>query len=171
MSTTLHLIFDGGPDDEEHHLREVADKRNNQVAFGHLTRWVPVSKPQNIWALEVDVLDIDRPPVVTVCAARDRDAFADAVSQLNELGRIVLRREWPLETTLRESPETVLRERNLQFARIAMSDILYVVNERLGDGHENEILAMKAEIAYAEKLGKRVQYLRYDDDVDWSTDE
>jgi hypothetical protein len=171
VTTRLHFIFDGGPDDEERTLREVADGRNNQLTFGHLAKWVPVSKPKNIWALEVDVLDLDRPPIVALCAARDRDSFTDAVLQFNDLGRVVLRREVPLTYTLRQDAETIRREEQLQFQRIAIADFLFVVNERLGTGHADEILAMKAEIAYAEKLGKRVVYLRYDDDVDWSTDE
>lgn len=168
MGTRIHLIFDGGPDDEEHHLREVADHQNEPLVFGHLARWIPLSRAENIWVLEIDAERIDRPPVVTVCASSATDALLDTVSELDALGRIVLKRESPLNWVLNQDDDTIAKERHRQFERIAMSDWLFVLNENI-NRTDGEILAMKAEIAYARDLKKRVQYLRYDDDIDWSS--
>ena len=160
MPTRLRFIFDGGPDDETRTLREVTDNRNKPRLFGHLARWLPVSEPKNIWALEVDTVDIDRRPIVTLCTLAYTEPAWDVESQLNDNGSIVIRRTRDLADVLTLDEQTIQRERDIQRQRIDLADTLFVIND---DGEVPP--AMLEEVHYAEAQGKRVQYLRYSEVV------
>jgi 3-phosphoglycerate kinase len=156
MATRLHFIFDGGPDDESRTLREVADGRNNSIVFGHLAKWVPVSAPKNIWALEVDVVDLDRRPIVAIVAYERTDTVKRIVEELSDGGTIVLERARDLQAVLTDEDVDTEQDRKLQRSRISVADYVFVVNE------EKEMPAeLEEEIAYAQKLGRRVQFLNY----------
>lgn len=162
MPTRLRLLFDGGPDDEEHHLREVADDQNRPLIFGHLARWVPVSKAQNIWAIQMDTIALDRRPVVALIAPRRTETVDEVAAELGDNGSIVLQRTRDLRDVLLDGPETVRKDRALQQSRIDMADKVFVVNEPLDDIDPNEVNALDDEAGYARMIGRPVQYLRYD---------
>ena len=162
MPTRLHLIFDGGPDDEEHRLREVADDQNRPLIFGHLARWIPVSKPQNIWALKIDTVSLDRRPVVALIAPRRTETVDRIAAELGDNGSIVLQRTRDLVDVLADGEETARKDRTLQRARIEMADRVFVVNDPLDDLDPNEANALDDEAGYARIIGRQVQYFRYD---------
>jgi hypothetical protein len=162
MATRLHFIFDGGPDDEVRTLREVADGRNKFLTFGHLARWVAVSKDQNIWAMEVDVVNLERRPIVALCTTKQTAEVIEVSQQLSDNGSIVLQRQRDLVDVVKDGGDAVRHEKNLQFDRINLADRLFVVNELIDDVGNDVIDAVNEEIDYAGQLKKRVQYLRYD---------
>lgn len=154
MTTRLRFIFDGGPDDETRTLREVTDRRNNPIVFGHLARWAGVSHQQNIWAMEVDTVHLDRRPIIAISAVKTTQAVRDVITQLSDGGSIVLERAREL-TTLTDDEDRE-HDRKLQEERIDIADSLFVINEDTDIPDE-----LKGDISYAEKTGKRVQYLKY----------
>jgi len=156
MPSRLRFIFDGGPDDETRTLREVADGRNKTRLFGHLARWYPVSEPNNIWALEVHAVNIDRRPIVVICALSQTEAANDIERDLNDAGSIVIKRSRDLADVLTLDDETIRRENDLQRERIDMADVVFVINEDSEVPNE-----LHNEIAYAEENEKRVRYLTY----------
>ena len=153
MATRLRFIFDGGPDDDTHSLREVTDGRNKPLIFGHLVRWVPVSAPNGIWAVEVDTVNLDRRPIIAISAVERTPAVVEVVTELSDNGSIVLERARDLVDLNEDDRE---HDRKLQEERIDIADYVFVVNEL------TDIPAdLEAEIAYAQKAGKRVRYLKY----------
>jgi len=163
MATRLHFIFDGGPDDEVHTLREVADGQNKFLTFGHLARWTPVSESSNIWAMEVDVVNLDRRPIIALSTIKRTNAVDEICQQLSDNGSIVLHRARDLTDVLADKPDVIEHEKKLQFERINLADRLFVVNEFMGDDIDTDAIhAIDQETKYALGLRKHVQYLRYD---------
>jgi hypothetical protein len=165
MATRLHFIFDGGPDEETHTLREVADGQNKPLTFGHLARWVPVSENNNVWAMQVDTIPLDRRPVVALCVLYDTKATSEVAQDLADNGSIVLQPSRSLYSIAQESSDIVAHEKRLQDDRIEMADRLFIVNDKIDVEEQVRTFIRKAvdeQIAYAGQLKRRVQYLRYD---------
>lgn len=154
----LHILVDGDPANDLSTLsmREVADGRNQLlIDQARYVKWKPVSRAASVWALELDVMALDRPQIVCICGST---RFMDEIREANQqwtLNNFIVLAPALVETGVDDGDETKMQLDKLHLRKIEMSDRVYVVNV---DGYIGP--STQREIEHAEKIGKHVSYMQ-----------
>jgi len=151
MTTRLNVLFNGSPDEGAPTFREVVGAEYKQFLFSRFAKWRKASKEGDIWTLEIDALPLDRHKVTFILATEsaEEEDIAASVIDITHSNSIPIRLAGEKEFD---------KDRRIQMKKdcVEICDRVFVVNigEVLDDETQNVI-------EFAERIGRRIVYLRY----------